>query len=138
MSDMPATISYDDFTKLDLQIARIIEAHGSYKQLAQAIEDENWPAANESAVEVRDTYRFLRNLGTTTVVLARESSLENPEEIRRLTTEIANFSDELHDSIRDERESSITLEYFSQLKNSYRQLETESTFFTARLAPEAR
>jgi hypothetical protein len=115
-----------------LVAARIIEAHESYQQLAQAIEEENWPAANELATEVRDAYRFLRDMGTTTVVLSNESGSQSPGEIRRLTAEIADISDDLHDAIRDEQEEATKLEYFTLLKASYANLETESPFFANR------
>ena len=118
-------------------MARIIGAHESYKQLARAIEDENWAAANESATEVRDAYRFLRGKGAATEVLARNSQLGSFGEIRRLTDEIADFSDELHDAIRDNQEPSIVLGHFTQLESSYSQLMTNSTFFATYLDPES-
>lgn len=115
-------------------IARILEAHESYQQLAQAIEEEDWQAADDPATEVRDAYRFLRDMGTARVVLANESELGSSAEIHRLTAEIADFSDELHDAIRDNKDRSVTLEYFSQLKETYSQLETKSKFFATHLA----
>ena len=127
-----------DQQKEPVVIARITEAHESYKQLAQAIEDENWLAADESATEMRDAYRFLRGGGAATVVLAGDNRSESLAEIRRLTDAIAGFSDDLHDAIRDNEEPSIALEHFSQLKESYSQLETKSTFFSTHFDPEVR
>jgi hypothetical protein len=119
-------------------IHKVISAHESYEQLAQAIENDNWPVANVSATELRDAYRILRDMGKAVVVLAGENQWQSFGDIRRLMVEIADFSDELHDAIRDNRERSITLEYFAQLKTSYSQLELNSTFFAAQVDPEAR
>ncbi len=117
-------------------MARIIGAHESYKQLAQAIEDEDWPAAKESVRDVRDAYRFLRGTGTTALVLAGQNQPESSEEIRRLTGEIGGFSDDLYDAIRGDEEPSVVLEHFTQLDNSYSQLETGSRFFATYLNRE--
>lgn len=113
--------------------AEIIAAHDSYEQLTEAMEEENWPAADEAATEVRDAYRFLRDMGTATVLLAGDGQRGSISEIRRLTAEIADLSDDVHDSIRDNKEPSLTSAYFAQLRESYSQLQEISAFFATHL-----
>jgi DNA-binding Lrp family transcriptional regulator len=122
-------------------IARVADAHESYQQLAQAIEDEDWTVANRSTREVRDAYRVLGDWDTMATVLASEDQWGKIQDIRRVVPDISELSRKLDckltDVIHRNEDSSIVLDYHAQLQATYLELKKKSVFFASHIDSEA-
>jgi hypothetical protein len=122
-------------------IARVVDAHESYQQLAQAIEDEDWTVANRSTDEVGDAYRVLGDWDTMATVLASEDQWGKIQDIRRVVAEISELSrklnHKLYDVILRNEGSSIVLDCHAQLQAAYSELKNKSAFFASHIDSEA-
>jgi hypothetical protein len=117
-------------------VARVVDAHRSYDRLGRAIVDEDWATARDSAREMEDAYRILRELDTVPMIFASKGQWDNVEAIRRLLDDVVEQSDELEDAIRGKDLSAIE-KCHAELQASYATLKKKSTFFADQVHGEA-
>ncbi len=111
-------------------IRRTERANTSFGNLAQAVQDEDWTTARESAWRLRNEFRDLTYSGSAAPILVGIARRDDIDEVRRLIYEIEELSDDVGDSIRDaerigEPPGALVPHHFSRLKESYEQLKAK-------------
>ena len=100
---------------------QVEQASVSYALLNEAIDSQDWPQAGQHAQELENSFRYVGRGRLGVPMLTGLQGRENAEEIRRLTDEIAELSDEVHDSIRDGM-TDLAPAVFERLQEAYEQL----------------
>jgi hypothetical protein len=119
-------------------LPKISKADRAFKELREAIDQEDWPAVDLSADILSDTCKSLHKTSVSIMLLAGENQRNNLTDIRDLLDEIEDSSRKIHyrcaarsKSKHQDDLKQKTLAYFEQLEYAYQELRAKSDLFTA-------